>query len=240
MGNADPKRKTNLKTGDWPVKVLVWKSLARNPKNRSAIQREFELNAGKESYPERPPDRQTITKICNELRTLSPELISQLPPEIQAYAQELNPELSSRLEKLKTDEIGITERAKPHLIIKTVKKPPDFDPSRVIDNCYFSHFEIENNGNAPAVTITIRLVDINNKDLGLLLLSLLRAGDSTEYDPFTSDVEIKKEGSKFYLVCEYEPMYESNRSRTTLPFNIFPADEPGKLYITPGELTFSK
>ena len=124
----------------------------------------------------------------------------------------------------------------PILIIEPILNLQDFNPKEGLRRRYFSHFDIMNNGNAPAVTISIRLVDINNKDLGFLVLTLLKAGERIGYNPFTPDVDINKEGSKFYLVCDYSPADASNSSRTVLPFDISPADEPGKLYITPGEL----
>lgn len=86
----------NPKIRDWEVKVKVWQRQAIGDK-KSAIRRYFELHAGKDGYPELTPDRATIAKICDELRTLSPELVLKLPSEVQAYAKKLNPHLKESL-----------------------------------------------------------------------------------------------------------------------------------------------
>jgi hypothetical protein len=143
MGNAVQKRKAKLKTGDWAVKVQVWQCLARTPKNRSAIQRELELHAGEEGYADHPPDKATIAKICDELRTLSPELILKLPSEVQAYAQKEKPELEAELRQLKkpVPHEDTKHKRKMHKLAMEVSKEIDLpSPS---DNVWWRDFPVE-------------------------------------------------------------------------------------------------
>jgi hypothetical protein len=85
---------------DWDVKALIWKRQALGD-NISAIQRHFALNAGKEGYPKYSPNRSTISKICDDLFTLLPELINELPTEVQAYVREKCPDLKKGVETSK-------------------------------------------------------------------------------------------------------------------------------------------
>lgn len=96
------------KITDWEVKVKVWQRQAVGD-NRSATLRYFESHAGQEGYPEYAPNRNTIAKIFSELPNLPPELVVILPPEVQAYAQNLNTSLKEELERLKAGSKSITK-----------------------------------------------------------------------------------------------------------------------------------
>lgn len=115
MANADQKLKRESRIGDWNVKIKVWQCLARTPNNLSAVRRELELHAGDEGYPEHAPDKYTIKKKREELATLSAGLVSTLSPEVQAYAQELNPQL--RLEHEQEPYVGTPQKREVSLTV---------------------------------------------------------------------------------------------------------------------------
>ena len=61
-----------------------------------ATQRLFETHVGEEGYPTYVPNRDTISKIRGELFTLLerlPEMLPNLPPEVQTYVVNERPDL---------------------------------------------------------------------------------------------------------------------------------------------------
>ena len=116
MANAKIKMKPQI--SDWDVMVIVWQRLARG-KNINAIVRHFELHAGEEGYPECPPDRQSISRVCKRLLKLPPELVCTLPLEVQGFVCEHRPDLKQKLEFLQR---GKTFEAVPRELIPTIKK----------------------------------------------------------------------------------------------------------------------
>lgn len=116
MANKETKMKTQI--SDWDVRVKVWQRQARR-ENISAIERHFELHAGEEGYPERPPDRESISKVCKQLFKLVPELVCTLPLEVQSFVCEHRPDLKQKLEFLQR---GKTFEAVPRELIPTIKK----------------------------------------------------------------------------------------------------------------------
>jgi hypothetical protein len=82
-----------LTNTDWETRKIIWQRLALG-EPISKIQLFFELNADK--YCNAPLDRDTITRVTEELSNLPSELITKLiteVPEIKSYILEIRPDL---------------------------------------------------------------------------------------------------------------------------------------------------
>lgn len=102
---------------------------------------------------------------------------------------------------------------------------------------HFSHFELFNAGNSPAIDLGISLTNAQRAVVQSETLGFLRNNEQA-----LTFVPIRLELNKTYhLVCEYE----SVRSRvskiwyqTWLPFTAVESAEPGKISVNVGELEF--
>jgi hypothetical protein len=109
---------------------------------------------------------------------------------------------------------------------------------------YFSHFEIYNAGNGPAIELEISLRDrLDREGTGLEShrKTFLLAGDTLELHPFT--VVSLDESRIYYLACEYQSLL-SRSSKTwhqsLLPFKPVKSSKEGKIYVKAGELEFKE
>jgi hypothetical protein len=130
--------------------------------------------------------------------------------------------------------------------------------AEIITTDYFSHFEIYNTGNGPAIELEISLL---NEEKGWIYSerqSYLRTGESVKLLP----VEFEKEQAlpdieppvklvpvhliarekQTYLVSEYQNIFSDRKKptwyQTWLPFEGHKASKKGEIYIKPGELEF--
>ena len=117
------QQKVEPKIGDWEVKVTVWQCQARGDRIM-ATQRHFELHAGEQGYPKDVPGRDTISKIRRELLPLIekiPEILSSLPPEIQAYVISKRPDLKDKVRFVDLDAEDVFSYA--DYILKVMGQP---------------------------------------------------------------------------------------------------------------------
>lgn len=103
---------------------------------------------------------------------------------------------------------------------------------------YFSHFEIYNAGNGPAVELEVSLLDKQERQLHSKRVTFLRAGKQVTFQPYFGDVE----ESKYYLVCEYRRLFSHTLAQTWdqtwLPFEVSKSGKKGEIYVVSGELEF--
>jgi len=103
---------------------------------------------------------------------------------------------------------------------------------------YFSHFEIYNAGNGPAIELKVSLLDKERNPLHSKRVTFLRAGEQVTFQPCFGDVE----ESKYYLVCEYRRLFSHTLAQTWdqtwLPFELSKSGKKGEVYVAPGELEF--
>jgi hypothetical protein len=85
MSDKGEKTRPKPTIVDWKVKVKVWQSLVRNPRNITAICRDIESHTGDEDLAKYALDRATVKRICKELPILPSSLVGDLPPEVQEY-----------------------------------------------------------------------------------------------------------------------------------------------------------
>jgi hypothetical protein len=131
---------------------------------------------------------------------------------------------------------------------------------RTITTDYFSHFEVYNAGNGPAIEVEISLINEEKSLIYSERQSYLRAGESVKLLP----VEFEKEQSlpdieppvipvpvnviirkkRTYLVSEYQNIFSGRQSptwyQTWLPFDASKASKEGEIYVKPGELEFKE
>jgi len=101
---------------------------------------------------------------------------------------------------------------------------------------YFSHFEIYNVGNGPAIELEISLLNKKRDLLGAKRETFLRAGEPPiKFHPFNL---AGLEESNYYLTCEYQPVFPHTIEQTWLPFKLVKSSAEGKVYVALGELEF--
>ena len=116
-----------------------------------------------------------------------------------------------------------------------------------IDSSYspahFSHFEIFNAGNGPAVELEISLLDRLDRERTSIHShreNFLRAGElPLEFHPFNLDS--LEESKTYYLACEYQSILSRDLKiwyQTLLPFKSLKSGKEGKIYVNSGELEF--
>ena len=134
--------------------------------------------------------------------------------------------------------------SRPITIQKSAYKRTEEHEGPVTHPKYFSHFEIYNAGNGPAIELTVAAVT-EGKDsyLNARRVTYMRAGD-TPIQFHLSNLEGIAGPKTYYLVSEYqgilsgkgkEPWYQ-----TWLPFKVDKASAEGEFYVTAGELEFKE
>jgi hypothetical protein len=130
--------------------------------------------------------------------------------------------------------------------------------AKIITTDYFSHFEIYNTGNGPAIEVEASLLNEEKSILYSERQSYLRTGESVKLLP----VEFEKEQAlpdveppvklvpihliardkQTYLVSEYQNIFSDRKNptwyQTWLPFKASKASKKGEIYVEPGELEF--
>jgi len=113
---------------------------------------------------------------------------------------------------------------------------------------FFSHFEVYNAGNGPAIEVEISLLNkekilIANEEMKPISWreSFLRASDpAIKFRP--PNIANLEESITYYLVCEYQSILSQGTRKTWyqtwLPFETVEASKEGKIYVKPGELEF--
>jgi hypothetical protein len=107
---------------------------------------------------------------------------------------------------------------------------------------WFSHFEVYNAGNGPAIEVEISLLNKEKTLIHSHRKSFLRAGETPiEFSP-TNLASLEK--STFYLVAEYQSVFSHGSQptwyQTWLPFETVEAGKEGKIYVKAGELEFKE
>ena len=109
---------------------------------------------------------------------------------------------------------------------------------------YFSHFEVYNKGNGPAIEVEISLVDSDKRtSIDSHRKSFLGAGEPPiEFRP--SNIVNLEESITYYFVCEYQSILSSSPQKmwyqTWLPFKPSKSSKEGKIYVVAGELEFKE
>jgi len=103
---------------------------------------------------------------------------------------------------------------------------------------WFSHFQVYNAGNGPAIEVEISLLNREKTPIHSQRKTFLRAGaPPIEFSP--SELA-SLEKSTYYLVSEYQSIFSRGPQQTWyqtwLPFETTEASEKGKIYVIPGEL----
>jgi hypothetical protein len=105
---------------------------------------------------------------------------------------------------------------------------------------WFSHFEIYNAGNGPAIELEISLLDKEKIRLNSHRYSFLRSHeDPVTFHPYEL---FSLEESSFYLVSEYKSTFFDIKRplwyQTILPFKTIKTKEIERIFIEAGELEF--
>jgi len=134
--------------------------------------------------------------------------------------------------------------SRPVIIQKAVGKGLDTEPD-VLRSDYFSHFEIYNAGNGPAIELTIAVVT-EEKDsyIEARRETFMRAGDTPiEFHPFNISA-VLEEKKTYYFACEYQGILsrvgKETWYQTWLPFKVDKASKEGEVYVTAGKLDFKE
>jgi len=116
------------------------------------------------------------------------------------------------------------------------------EPEKQIDGIslgYFSHFEVHNAGNGPAIEVEISLLNNEKTSLHSHRESFLRAGDSIKFRPF--NLASLEESKTYYLACEYQSVLSLGLKtwyQTLLPFKPVKSGKQGEIYVNPDKLEF--
>lgn len=128
--------------------------------------------------------------------------------------------------------------SRPMIIQKPVYKEAVDAVVPVLRSDYFSHFEIYNAGNGPAIELEVSLMDKERNPLHSQRVTFLRAGEQIAFQPWFAH----REESKYYLVCEYRRLFSHRPTQTWdqtwLPFELSKSSKEGEVYVKPGELEF--
>jgi hypothetical protein len=108
---------------------------------------------------------------------------------------------------------------------------------------YFSHFEISNLGNSPAIELEISLLDNEKNCSQSIRQTYLRNDDlPIKFRPY--NIENSDETKTYYLVSEYQNIFSYGLQKplyqTRLPFTISKSSEEGKIYMIAGKLEFKE
>jgi len=123
----------------------------------------------------------------------------------------------------------------PYLVSKVLRRTAVSD--------HFSHFEVYNAGNGPAIELIISLLNKEKASMHSQRKTFLRAGEPPiEFRP--SNIVNLEESITYYLVCEYQSILSSSPRKmwyqTWLPFKPSKSSEKGKIYVVAGELEFKE
>jgi len=130
--------------------------------------------------------------------------------------------------------------SQPRLIQKSVHEKDIWEGST---KDYFSHFEISNVGNIPAIEVEISLRDSEGNRPHSIRQTFL-----TNNDPpikFRPENIVNLEETKTYdIVCEYQNIFSRGLKnplyQTRLPFTIRKSSKEGKIFMVAGELEFKE
>ncbi len=114
---------------------------------------------------------------------------------------------------------------------------------------YFSHFEVYNAGNGPAVELEISLLNKEKSQISAHRETFLRAGESQIPQICPNPIRpampfdlANLDESNYYIVCEYQGILshfsKQTWYQTWLPFEQIKAGKEGNIYVKPGELEF--
>ncbi len=124
----------------------------------------------------------------------------------------------------------------PIVTIKDVLKPASSDPD-ALSREYFSHFEIRNEGNGPAIEIEMALLDSRRQWIDTQRETVLRADESLEFKPILHRPE-----GRYYILCQHKRVSSQDEDdmwvQTWLPFKLKKASKESEVYVMPGELEF--
>ena len=140
-------------------------------------------------------------------------------------------------EEMKEQRLLISQ---PRLIQKSVHEKDIWEGST---KDYFSHFEISNVGNIPAIEVEISLRDSEGNRSHSIRQTFLRNNDPPiKFRP--SNITNLEETKTYYIVCEYQNIFSHGLKnplyQTRLPFKISKSGEEGKIYMVAGELEFKE
>jgi len=126
--------------------------------------------------------------------------------------------------------------SRPVIIQKSVYEKDIWEGS---NKDYFSHFEISNVGNTPAIEVESSIVDNEGNSPHNIRQTYLSKDDpSIKFRPY--GIANLEEDKTYYLICNYKSIFSYGKQKslyqTRLPFKISKAAEEGKIYVIPGEL----
>ena len=112
------------------------------------------------------------------------------------------------------------------------------DDKPVVNSKIFSHFQILNVGNGPAIELEVSLTDKDKNPIYSHRETYLKPSEEIKF----GDVQLfNRKDSKFYLLCQYRPVLSLNADKmwlqTWLPLEVTKGS-PEQYYVAPGELTF--
>ena len=130
--------------------------------------------------------------------------------------------------------------SQPRLIQKSVHEKDIWEGST---KDYFSHFEIFNVGNIPAIEVESSLMDSEgNRSHSIRQTFLTNNDPPIKFRP--SNMTNLEETKTYYIVCEYQNIFSHGLKnplyQTRLPFKISKSGEEGKIYMVAGELEFKE
>lgn len=133
-------------------------------------------------------------------------------------------------------------QSRPLIIQKAVQRNTiqvfSSDDKTVVNSRIFSHFQILNAGNGPAIELEVSLTDKDKNPIFSHRETYLKPSEEIKF----GDVQLlNRKDSKFYLLCQYRPVLSLNADKTWLqtwlPLEVTKGS-PGQYYVAPGELTF--
>ncbi len=130
--------------------------------------------------------------------------------------------------------------SQPRLLQKSVHEKDIWEGST---KDYFSHFEISNVGNIPAIEVEISLRDSEgNRPHSIRQTFLTNNDPPIKFRP--ENIANLEETKTYDIVCEYQNIFSHGLKnplyQTRLPFTISKSSEEGKIYMVAGELEFKE
>jgi hypothetical protein len=131
-------------------------------------------------------------------------------------------------------------QSRPLIIQKAVHhvpKPFGYDDVIVITSNSFSHFQIMNAGNGPAIELEISLLDNDRNTIYSQRETYLKPGEEIIF----GDAKLVNQLAPKYLVCQYRLIFSTQKEKmwqqTWLPLEVTKGNH-GQVYLAPGELRF--
>jgi hypothetical protein len=138
------------------------------------------------------------------------------------------------------------QESRPTIIQRAVHKEKIEDEIDVLTSEPFSHFEIYNAGNGPAIEIEVSIVDKNGESWDARRITFLKPHDEPEVFRvnFTAG-DIYKANNKYYLVSEYRGISSGAAQETWYQtwlslLDISPSSTKGEVLVTCGQLKFKE